>query len=276
MSIPLLELAGVDGVGLAELVQTKQVKPTELVDATIERIERVNPAINAVIIEMYDIARDTAASGVNGGVFAGVPYLLKDLTGMYGGVLHTAGSKSLRDNIAMFDSTLVTRIKQAGLNIVGKTNTPEFGLYVTTEPLLWGATRNPWNIEHTAGGSSGGAAAAVAAGMLPWAHASDGGGSIRIPASCCGLFGLKPTRARLPLGPVMTDISAGLTACDGAITVSVRDSAALLDALSGPEPGDPYWAPPTTRPFIQKVGTDPGNLRIAFTTGMFPDLLEQG
>ncbi|MBN1937419.1 MAG: amidase [Anaerolineae bacterium] len=266
------ELAGVDGVGLAELVQRKEVKPIELVEATIERIERVNPEINAVVIKMYDIARDVARDDTASGPFAGVPYLIKDLTGMYGGILHTAGSKSLKDSIAMFDSTLVARMKEAGLNIIGKTNTPEFGLYITTEPLLWGPTRNPWNTEHIAGGSSGGAAAAVAAGILPWAHASDGGGSIRLPASCCGLLGLKPTRARLPLGPIMNDISAGLVACEGAITVSVRDCAALLDALSGPEPGDPYWAPPPARPFIEEVGVDPGKLRIAFTTRTSPDL----
>jgi amidase len=160
---------------------------------------------------------------------------------------------------------LVSRLKRAGLIVVGKTNTPEFGILPTTEPRLFGPSRNPWDITRTTGGSSGGSAAAVASGLVPMAHANDGGGSIRIPASCCGLFGLKPTRARNPLGPNFGDVMSGLV-CEHALTRSVRDSAALLDATCGPDLGDPYWAPPPVRPFLQEVGASPGKLRIAFST----------
>ena len=177
----------------------------------------------------------------------------------------TFGSALLHDFVVDHDSELVTRYKRAGLVVVGKTNTPEFGILPTTEPHFFGPTRNPWNTAHSSGGSSGGSAAAVASGMVPMAHGNDGGGSIRIPSSCCGLFGLKPTRARNPLGPDAGEAMGGLV-MEHAITRSVRDSAALLDATSGPDVGDPYWAPPPARPFLQEVGADPGKLRIAFTT----------
>lgn len=259
------ELAILDAVGQAQLVRKKEVKPIELIDAAIERIERINPQLNAVVTPMYDQARSAANGPLPDGPFRGVPFLLKDLLAAYAGVPMTSGSVFLKDFVPGRDSELVARYKRAGLVIIGKTNTPEFGILPTTEPALFGATRNPWDTSRTTGGSSGGSAAAVAAGLVPFAHANDGGGSIRIPASCCGLFGLKPTRARNPLGPDFGDMFGGFVA-EHAITRSVRDSAALLDATSGPDVGDPYWAPPPARPFIDEVGVDAGKLRIAFTT----------
>ncbi|HEV8574304.1 MAG TPA: amidase family protein [Dehalococcoidia bacterium] len=258
------DIALLDASAQAELVRTKQVKAIELVDAAIDRIERLNPRINAVVTPMYDIARKAAEGQLPDGPFSGVPFLLKDLGPMYAGVRQASGTAFLKDMISPIDSELTKRYKAAGLIVVGKTNTPEFGLVPTTEPKLFGPSRNPWNPERTTGGSSGGSAAAVAAGMTSMAHANDGGGSIRIPASCCGLFGLKPTRARVPLGPLFGDQMSGLV-IDHAVTRSVRDSAGLLDATAGPDLGDPYWAPPPERPFLQEVGADPGSLRIAFT-----------
>ena len=258
------DIAFLDATAQAELVRTKQVKPIELVDAAIERIERLNPQLNAVITPMYDEARRIANGKVPAGPFTGVPFLLKDLGPMYAGVRQASGSVFLKDWVAPIDSELTRRQKAAGLIHVGKTNTPEFGLVPTTEPRLFGPSRNPWNTEHSTGGSSGGSAAAVASGMVPMAHGNDGGGSIRIPASCCGLFGLKPTRARITHGPMIGDSMSGLTN-DHAVTRTVRDSAALLDATQGSMPGDPYVAPEPARPFLQEVGADPGHLRIAFT-----------
>ena len=259
------DLALLDATAQAELVRRKEAKPTELVDAAIERIERLNPTLNAVVTPMYDLARKAAAGPLPDGPFAGVPFLLKDLLAEYGGVRFTEGSAFLADHVSDCDTELVARHKRAGLIVVGKTNTPEFGILITTEPRLFGPTHNPWDVGRTTGGSSGGSAAAVAAGLVPMAHGNDGGGSIRIPASCCGLFGLKPTRGRNPLGPHYGDMFTGLVA-EHAITRSVRDSAALLDATSGPDLGDPYWAPPPARPFLQEVGAGPGRLRIALTT----------
>jgi len=259
------DFAFLDATAQAELVRQKEVNPIELVEAAIARIERLNPTLNAVITPMYELARAAAVEKLPDGPFTGVPFLLKDILGIYAGVRMTLGSKLLQDFVPDHDSELVARFKRAGLVIVGKTNTPEFGLLPTTEPLLFGPCRNPWNTDHTTGGSSGGSAAAVAAGMVPMAHGNDGGGSIRIPASCCGLFGLKPTRARNPLGPDFGDVMSGLVA-EHALTRSVRDSAALLDATAGPDVGDPYWAPPPERPYLQEVGADPGRLKIAFTT----------
>ena len=259
------DFAFLDATAQAELVRRREVKAIELVDAAIERIERLNPTLNAVVTPMYEQARTTATSEMPHGPFAGVPFLLKDLLASYGGVRMTLGSTFLRDFVPDHDSELVARLKRAGLVILGKTNTPEFGILPTTEPHLFGASCNPWNTGRTTGGSSGGSAAAVAAGLVPMAHGGDGGGSIRIPASCCGVFGLKPTRARNPLGPDFGDVFGGLVV-EHAVTRSVRDSAALLDATSGPDVGDPYWAPPPARPFLQEVGADPGRLRIAFST----------
>ena len=265
------DFAFLDAIAQAELVRQKEVKPIELVEAAIARIEKLNPALNAVITPMYELARTAAAEKLPAGPFAGVPFLLKDLLASFAGVRMTLGSKVLQSFVPDHDSELVARHKRAGLIILGKTNTPEFGILPTTEPLLFGACHNPWNTDHTTGGSSGGSAAAVAAGMVPMAHANDGGGSIRIPASCCGLFGLKPTRARNPLGPDFGDLMSGLVA-EHALTRSVRDSAALLDATAGPDMGDPYWAPPPQRPYLQEVGADPGRLRIAFTTNAGADV----
>ena len=256
--------ASLDATALAALVRQKQVKAIELLEAAIERIERLNPALNAVVTPMYEQARRATAGKLPDGPFAGVPFLLKDLGAPYAGVRMTMGTAFLRNFVPDHESELVTRLRRAGLIIVGKTNTPELGILPTTEPRLFGPSHNPWDIDRTPGGSSGGSAAAVAARIVPMAHANDAGGSIRIPASCCGLFGLKPTRARNPLGPDLGDIFSGLV-IDHAVTRSVRDSAALLDATAGPDVGDPYWAPPPARPFLQEVGTDPGKLRVAFT-----------
>lgn len=257
--------AHLDATAQAELVRRKEATPRELVEAAIRRIERINPELNAVIHPMYDEARHAVSEEIPDGPFAGVPFLLKDLLAAYKGVPMTSGSAFTKDFIPDQDSELVARYKRAGLIIVGKSNTPEFGILPTTEPRLHGPARNPWNTDRITGGSSGGSAAAVAAGLVPAAHANDGGGSIRIPASCCGLFGLKPTRARNPLGPTFGDMFSGLVA-EHAVTRSVRDSAALLDATSGPDLGDPYCAPPPARPFLEEVGADAGKLRIAFTT----------
>jgi len=260
----LADVLTMDALGQAELIRKKEIQPIELVDAVIEQIERLNPRLNAIVTKIYDPARQAAKGAIPEGPFRGVPFLLKDLLASYAGVRFTSGSASLRDYVPKFDSELVARLKRAGLIIIGKTNTPEFGFTATTEPHLFGPTHNPWNLNRTPGGSSGGSAAAVAARILPMAHANDGGGSIRIPASCCGLFGLKPTRARNPLGPEFGDIMNGLVV-EHAVTLTVRDSAALLDATSGPDLGDPYNAPPKLRPFLQEIGADPGRLRVAFS-----------
>ena len=259
------DLAVVDAMGQAELVRQRQVTPRELVDAAIERIERVNPTLNAVVTPMYDEARKAAGGPLSDGPFAGVPFLLKDFLAEYAGVRMTESSSFLRDYVPQEDSELVSRYKRAGLIIVGKTNAPELAIGPTTEPRLFGPTHNPWDTSRTPGGSSGGAAAAVASGMVPMAHGNDAGGSIRIPASCCGVFGLKPTRGRNPLGPHYGDLFSGLVA-EHVLTRSVRDSAAVLDATGAPDAGDPYWAPPPKRPFLHEVGADAGRLRIAFST----------
>jgi amidase len=259
------EFAFLDATAQADLVRRKQVKPIELVDAAIERIERLNPSINAVVTPMYDIAREAASGPLPDGLFAGVPFLLKDLSAAYAGVRLTSGSAFLKDYVPGYDSELVARYKRAGLVAVGKTNTPEFGLVPTTESALLGPARNPWDTERTTGGSSGGSAAAVAAGLVAAAPGGAGGGAIRLPASCCGVVGLKPTRGRIPLGPEVGDVLNGL-AVQHVLTRSVRDCAALLDATSGPDLGDPYWATPPERPFLHEVGADAGRLRIAFTT----------
>jgi len=259
------ELAFFDATAQADLVRRGEVQALELVDASISRIESLNPSLNAVITQMFDVARAAARGPLPDGPFRGVPFLLKDLIASYEGVRMASGSVALQDFVPDHDSELVRRLKRAGLIILGKTNTPELGILPTTEPRLFGASRNPWSPTRTAGGSSGGSAAAVASGMTPMAHANDGAGSIRIPASCCGVFGLKPTRGRNPLGPDFGDIMSGLVA-EHAITRSVRDSAALLDATSAPEVGAPYYAPPPARPFLQEVAANPGRLRIAFRT----------
>jgi amidase len=265
--MPFAEYATYDGLGLARLVQQGEITPAELVDAAIARIEKHNPTLNAVIYKMYEQARATAARRPNDttAAFGGVPFLLKDILGNYAGVPTTSACRFMTGVIAARDDTLVVRFKAAGLNALGKTNAPECGILPTTEPALYGACRNPWNVAYSTGGSSGGSAAAVAAGIVPLAHANDGGGSIRIPASCCGLVGLKPTRARNPMGPDIGDFAGGL-AVDHVVSRTVRDSAAALDCTHGPEPGDPYAAPPVRRPYLEDAHLPPGRLRIAFTT----------
>jgi amidase len=257
-----------DGLGLAALVKKKEVKPNELIEEAISRIEKLNPQINAVIHKMYDLARKAAEGDLPDGPFRGVPFLLKDLMAAYAGVPMRFGSRFHQGFVPDHDSEIVKRFKAAGVIIVGKTNTPEYGLVPVTEPELFGPSNNPWDLTRTTGGSSGGSAAAVAAHMVPLAHGNDGGGSIRIPASCCGVFGLKPTRGRNPLGPDIGEAWHGL-AGDHVLTRSVRDSAAMLDATAGPDVGAPYYATPAPRPFLDEVDTVPGRLRIAFTSKPF-------
>lgn len=252
-----------DALGLADLVRRREVSASELVEACIERIERINPRLNAVVSPLYDRARADAAGAIGDGPFAGVPFLLKDLTQTIAGEVTTNGSRFFAGAIADHDSELYRRFRRAGVVVVGKSNTPELGLTPVTESALLGPARSPWDISRTPGGSSGGAAAAVASGMVPMASGGDGGGSIRIPASCCGLFGLKPTRARTPSGPDASERWSGFD-IDHVITRSVRDSAAMLDAISGPEVGAPYQVTPPGRPFLSEVGAEPGRLRIGF------------
>jgi len=257
------EYGDYDAVGLAGLVRRKQVSAGELLDEAIARTTRIDPRINAVVVRHDDYARRQIDNGLPDGRFAGVPFLLKDIEFLQG-TRTTSGATVYKDQIAGYTGTLAQRFLDAGLTIFGKSSTPEFGLLPTTESRLFGPTRNPWNLEHSSGGSSGGAGAAVAARIVPLAHASDGGGSIRIPASASGVFGLKPNRARNPIGPERSEGWSGFS-CGHVLSISVRDSAAMLDAIHGPEPSSPYVAPAPERPFAEEVGRDPGRLRIAFT-----------
>jgi amidase len=263
------EYSNYDGLGLAELVKKKKLKPAELVEAAIERIERHNPQLNAVVFKAYDEARAKAKTKLSG-AFAGVPFLLKDIFGFKKGWPNRDGSRFVPATPSPYDATLVARFEAAGLIPLGKTNVPEFGALPLTEPKLYGLARNPWNLDRSTGGSSGGSAAAVAAGIVPLAHANDGGGSIRIPASCCGLVGLKPTRGRNPLGPMIGDFVGGLLA-EHVVSRSVRDTAAALDATAGPEVGDPYVATPPPGPYLALTKKKPRKLRIAFATKRFDD-----
>jgi Asp-tRNA(Asn)/Glu-tRNA(Gln) amidotransferase A subunit family amidase len=253
-----------DAVGLAQLIARREVSAAEVLEAALAQSERVNGKLNAIVLSMADEARPTVREGTPPGPLGGVPFLMKDIGAQVKGVPTSAGSRLLKDKVAAADSAIVTAYRRAGLVIFGKTNTPEFGLEPVTEPELFGPSRNPWNLERTPGGSSGGSAAAVAAGIVPAAHASDGGGSIRIPASCCGLFGMKPSRGRVSFAPL--DEGWGGLSIQNVVTRSVRDGAALLDAVSHPVAGDPYWAPPPAQSFIASAGRDPGVLRIGFTT----------
>ncbi|HET6971962.1 MAG TPA: amidase [Phenylobacterium sp.] len=249
-----------DAMGLALLVSRGDVSADELLDAAVARMAEVNPKINAVTL---DLAARARAAPAQAGPLAGVPFLLKDLGAALAGTPTTAGSRVFRDATAAADSAITRAYLDAGLNIFGKTNTPEFGLWPFTESELLGDCRNPWDLARTPGGSSGGAAAAVAAGIVPAAHASDGGGSIRTPASCCGLFGMKPSRGRVSFAP-LGEGWAGASV-QHAVTRSVRDSALLLDIACQPQPGDPYFLPPPERPFVEEAGREPGRLRIGFT-----------
>jgi amidase len=269
------ELIGCDAIGLSELLKKGEVTPGELLEITIQRIEKVNPRINAVVHKIYDQARAAAATwtlnikagDASASGFCGVPFLLKDLIAECSGTPFNEGSRAVGGYISKLDSELVRRHKAGGLIIVGKANAAEFGVLPTTETEFHGATLNPWNPGLTPGGSSGGSAAAVAAGVVPMAHGNDGGGSLRIPASCCGVFALKPTRGRNPLGPLFGDIGGGIV-YEHAVTRSVRDSAALLDITSGPDLGDPYWAPEKKRPYLEEVARDPGRLKIGFLSSV--------
>jgi len=261
------DLQWLDATAQADLVRAGEITPAELVEAAIRRIEILNPALNAVITTTFDRARASAATTDPDAPFPGVPFLLKDAVAHSAGDPYHCGMQVLKDAgwTATHDTELVTRYRAAGFAILGKTNLPELATSATTEPLAYGPTHNPWNRDHSTGGSSGGAGAAVAAGMVAVAHGNDMGGSIRIPASACGLVGLKPTRARNSLGPDFGEYWA-MTTHEHVLTRSVRDTAAVLDATAGPATGDPYWAPPPSRPFRDEVGADPGRLRIGFRT----------
>ncbi|SEQ19369.1 amidase [Solimonas aquatica] len=253
-----------DGLGLAQLVARGEVSPAELLDAALARAEAVNPKLNAIVIAMHEIARERAQEKLQG-PFAGLPFLLKDIRQEYAGVSATLGCRGLRKARAERHAEMTQRWLKAGVVIFGRTNTPEFGSKAITESELWGPCRNPWHLDHTPGGSSGGAAAAVAAGIVPIAGANDGGGSIRIPAGHCGLFGLKPGRARNPGGPLQLDRMHGAVV-DHVLTRSVRDSAAMLDATQGPELGSSFYIVPPERPYLEEVRSDPGRLRIGYCT----------
>jgi len=249
----------IDALALAASVRAGETSPRELADEAIARIEATNPELNFLVTDCFDAARSAAPAD---GPFTGVPMLVKDLTET-AGVRTTFSSHAFADYVPVADAAVVRRMKAAGFVVLGKSNTPEFGITAVTESDLNGACRNPWDTARTPGGSSGGAAAAVSAGVLPLAHGSDGGGSIRIPATCCGLFGLKPSRGRVSPAP-FTSGSLELSQ-SGPLSVTVRDAAAFLDVLAGYEPGDAHWAPPPERRFLDEVGADPGRLRVAFT-----------
>jgi len=264
-----------DALGLAALVESGAVSAEEVLDAAIAAVDARNPTLNAVVSRCDDAARADLAHGLPDGPLRGVPYLVKDLNAHVAGLPSTQGVRLFADKVAEVDSEFVARLRRAGMVILGKTNTPGFGSSTSTEPGLFGPCRNPWDPRRSAGGSSGGAASAVAGGMVPAAHATDGGGSIRIPASCCGLFGLKVTRGRVTHAPYAGEGWNGMSV-GHAVTRSVRDSAAILDATCAPFPGDPYVAPRPARPFLDEVGADPGRLRIALldrqpVTGRAPE-----
>lgn len=259
------EYVSCDATALAELVRARLVTRMELIDLAIERLEHVNPLLNAVVYRMDDEARVRVERAPPSGAFSGVPFLAKDLLSDYAGHPTSRGSRLLEGRVQDADTELVRRVRATGVSVLGKTNLPEFGLLPYTEPELWGPCRNPWALDRTPGGSSGGSAAAVAARIVPMAGGGDGAGSIRMPASCCGLFGLKPTRGRTPPGPERGEPWRGAVV-EHVLTRSVRDSAAMLDATHGPEPGAPYRIAPPARPFSREPETDPGRLRIAWTS----------
>lgn len=252
-----------DGVGLAHLIKNGDISSLEICEEAIRHAEKLNPRLNAIITRMYDFAREQAKNPEKDAPFSGVPFLLKDVHHALKGFTMSSGSALLRNYVPEYDAEIVSRFKKAGLIILGKTNAPEFKLAYVTEPEAFGPTRNPWNLDYSCGGSSGGSASAVAAGIVPIASATDEGGSIRVPASYCGLFGLKPSRGRNPVGPDFDEEWDGMSHSH-VVTRSVRDSAAILDAVSGFEYGAPYGIAENERPFIEEVNTEPGNLKIAF------------
>ncbi len=255
-----------DGLGLAELVRTKKVQAIELCEEAIRRAEAINPLVNAIILPLYDMARAQAKGPLPDSPFSGVPFLLKDAHHTLKGVAMSHGSEAFKGSLSKKDAEIVKRFKNAGVVILGKTNTPEFKLATVTEPKAFGPTRNPWNPRYSSGGSSGGSAAAVAAGIVPLASGTDEGGSIRIPSSYCGLFGLKPSRGRNPVGPNFGEEWDGMSTSH-VLTRSVRDSAAMLDATAGPaESGAPYTITAPARPYLEEVNLEPGRFRIAYNT----------
>ncbi len=253
-----------DALGLAALVRKGEVTPEELLETAIRRVEQVNPSLNAVIHKLYEMGRQAAQQAPRDAPFAGVPFLVKDLGMEVAGAPMLTGCKGYQGYVSERDSFAVAKMKRAGLVIFGKTNTSEFGITPFVEPELFGPTRNPWNTAHTSGGSSGGSSAAVASGMVPLATGNDGGGSIRIPASCCGLFGLKPSRGRVSWSALAGEMWNG-AAVENCLSRSVRDSAAYLDVIQGTAPGDPYEIQAPQRPYLQEVTTSPGRLQIGFT-----------
>jgi amidase len=256
------ELAFLSATAQADLVRRGEVTPVELVETYLERIERLDPELNAFVTVCGEEARAAAAGELPDGPFRGVPLPIKDLQET-AGIRTTFSSRAYADYVPDFDVAVVRRLKEAGFVVIGKTNTPELGITAVTESELNGVCRNPWDTTRTPGGSSGGAAVAVTAGLAPAAHGTDGGGSIRIPASCCGVFGIKPARGRVSLAPYGGH--EGFSS-SGPLARSVLDAAALLDVMAGYEPGDPWWAPPPARPFVEEVGAEPGELRVAVTT----------
>ena len=253
-----------DGLGLAELVRKREVTPGELLEDALEGIDAVNSELNGVVARVDDLAREEISGGLADGPFTGVPFLVKELGMQVKGAPSRCGSKLTEDYVAAEDSELMTRVRAAGLVTAAMTAAPEFGFNPTTESVYYGPTHNPWDIGRSPGGSSGGSAAMVAAGVVPLAHANDGGGSIRIPASCCGLVGLKPTRNRVPTGPSFGDWLNGL-AIELVVSRTVRDTAAFLDAVQGPDTGPPDIITPPANPYLEDVGTPPGKLRIGWT-----------
>ena len=271
--------ADLDATDIARLVGRGELSALEVLEEAVERAERVNPRLNALVYPWYDHAKERIREGLPQGPFHGVPFLLKDLYQDYEGQKQSNGCRALAGTVAGEDGEMVSRYKAAGLSIFGRTASPEFGLSTTTESALHGQTRNPWSPELTSGGSSGGASSMVAAGVLPMANASDGGGSIRVPTSCTGLFGLKPTRGRNPMGPLVGEGWSGLATVH-AISRSVRDSALLLDCTAGPDVGAPYWAEPPGRPFAEELGREVAGMKAAivreawFGVETHPDCLE--
>jgi amidase len=253
-----------DGTGLAAAIRAGDVSAVEAVDAAVARIEAVDPLVHALVAERFEATRDEAAGPLGDGPFAGVPYLVKALGAQVTGLPTSRGSRLWADDVASADSLAVARARAAGVLVLGMTNTPELGKNGSTEPIFHGPTRNPHDLSRSPGGSSGGSAAAVASGMVPIAHGNDGGGSIRIPAAACGLFGLKPSRGRVPNTPFLEAFSYPV-GCTHSLTRTVRDSAALLDAVSSPAGGDAVAVAPPARPFLDEVGADPGRLRVGFT-----------
>lgn len=264
----LHEYAQLDATALSHLVKTREISSAELLELSLKAIAQVNPTLNFVSHDLAAHARRTLRDGIADGPFEGVPFLLKDLGAQLAGTPYNAGSRLMEGNVSVKDTNLMTRFKAAGLLTVAKSTTPEFGAQINTEPLITGITRNPWNLDHTPGGSSGGSAAAVAAGVVPLAHANDGLGSIRIPASNCGIFGLKPTRQRTPAGPDAAEISGG-RGVEFVVSRSVRDSARLLDCVHGADIGAPHWAPPPSEPYGAAIGKAPRRLRIALMDTTF-------